>query len=131
MNSAARIVTNTRKYDYITPILQKLHWLPVRQRIPFKILLITDKYIHDMASIRKPSPKISHLVRYCYRCLGLGSSHMVIVYLVLQTTHPPLWNRLLADVRNAKILNLFFYRYIIRGIIILHIVWTEPLNGSC
>ena len=35
-NSAARIVTNTRKYDHITPILQKLHWLPVRQRIHFK-----------------------------------------------------------------------------------------------
>jgi len=30
-NSAARIVINTRKYDHITPILQKLHWLPVRQ----------------------------------------------------------------------------------------------------
>ena len=29
-NSAARVVTNTRKYDHITPILQKLHWLPVR-----------------------------------------------------------------------------------------------------
>jgi len=28
-NSAARIVTNTRKYDHITPIIQKLHWLPV------------------------------------------------------------------------------------------------------
>jgi len=40
-NSAARIVTNTRKHDHITPILQKLHWLLVRQRIYFKILLIT------------------------------------------------------------------------------------------
>ena len=29
-NSAARIVINTRKYDHITPILQKLYWLPVR-----------------------------------------------------------------------------------------------------
>jgi len=29
-NSAARILTNTRKYYHITPILQKLHWLPVR-----------------------------------------------------------------------------------------------------
>jgi len=48
-NSAARIVTNTRKYDHITPILQKLHWLPVRQRIHFKILLITYKSINDMA----------------------------------------------------------------------------------
>ena len=40
-NSAACIVTNTRKYDHITSILQKLHWLPVRQRIHFKILVIT------------------------------------------------------------------------------------------
>ena len=65
-NSAAHIVTNTRKYDHITPILQKRHWLPVRQRIHFKILLITYKSINDMAreylcelvSIRKSSRKL-------------------------------------------------------------------------
>ena len=65
-NSAARIVTNTRKYDHITPILQKLHWLPARQRIHFKISLITYKSINDMApeylgelvSIRKSSRKL-------------------------------------------------------------------------
>ena len=34
--SAAPIVSYTRKYYHITPILQKLHWLPVRQRIHFK-----------------------------------------------------------------------------------------------
>ena len=27
-NTTARIVTNTGKYDHITQILQKLHWLP-------------------------------------------------------------------------------------------------------
>jgi len=42
-------VTNTRKYDHITPILQKLHWLPVRQHIHFKILLVTYKSINDIA----------------------------------------------------------------------------------
>jgi len=31
-NSAACIVINTQIYDHITPILKKLHWLPVRQR---------------------------------------------------------------------------------------------------
>jgi len=40
-NSAAHIVTDTRKYEYITPILQNLHWLPVRQLIHFKNLLVT------------------------------------------------------------------------------------------
>ena len=29
-NSAARLVTASRRDDYITPILRRLHWLPVR-----------------------------------------------------------------------------------------------------
>jgi len=49
IQNSACIVTNTRKCDHITPILQKLLWLPVRQRIHFKILLITYKSINDMA----------------------------------------------------------------------------------
>ena len=31
--TAARIVASASKYDHITPILQKLRWLPVYQRI--------------------------------------------------------------------------------------------------
>ncbi len=31
-NSAARILTRSRKYDHITPILQSLHWLPITFR---------------------------------------------------------------------------------------------------
>ena len=40
-NSTARTLTNTRIYDHITPIYQKLHWLSVRQRVHFNIVLIT------------------------------------------------------------------------------------------
>ena len=29
-NIAARILTGTRKYDHMTPVLYKLHWLPVK-----------------------------------------------------------------------------------------------------
>ena len=31
-NAAARLVTSTRKYDHITPVLYNLHWLPVFYR---------------------------------------------------------------------------------------------------
>jgi len=27
-NAAARLVTDTRRTEYITPVLQSLHWLP-------------------------------------------------------------------------------------------------------
>ncbi|XP_070564524.1 uncharacterized protein [Ptychodera flava] len=48
-NSAARLITKTRKRDHITPILKELHWLPVSYRIQFKILLLTYKSIHGLA----------------------------------------------------------------------------------
>jgi len=35
-NAAARLVSGARLRDHITPVLQ-LHWLPVRQRIVFKV----------------------------------------------------------------------------------------------
>ena len=65
-NRASHIVTNTRRYDHITPLLQKQHWPPVRQRILLKIVLTTYKYINDIApeylfellSIKKSSRKL-------------------------------------------------------------------------
>ena len=48
-NHAARVLTFSRKRDHITPILKKLHWLPVSQRINFKILLVTFKALNGFA----------------------------------------------------------------------------------
>ena len=48
-NSAARLVTRTKKSERITLILINLHWLPVQQRIIFKLLLNTYKALKGMA----------------------------------------------------------------------------------
>ena len=48
-NVAARLICNTNNFDHITPTLVKLHWLPVKYCINFKILLITFKAIHGLA----------------------------------------------------------------------------------
>ncbi len=45
-NAAARIICGLRKYDHITESLQTLHWLPVKERIDFKVLLIAYKSIN-------------------------------------------------------------------------------------
>ena len=42
-NTTARLISLSRKHEYITPILLNLHWLPKHYRIVFKILLITYK----------------------------------------------------------------------------------------
>ena len=48
-NNAARVIVKCRKYDRITPVLKILHWLPVRERITFKILLLTYKAVNGLA----------------------------------------------------------------------------------
>ena len=48
-NAAARLITNTRKFDHITPVLRDLHWLPVRQRIEFKTAMLVYKCLHGLA----------------------------------------------------------------------------------
>ena len=48
-NAAARLVSGTKKYDHITPVLNELHWLPVGFRIKYKIILLTYKALHGMA----------------------------------------------------------------------------------
>ena len=49
LNTAARLVTLTRKYDSITPVLKELHWLPVRFRTQYKVLLQVFKALNGMA----------------------------------------------------------------------------------
>ena len=48
-NAAARLISNVPRYSHITPVLCSLHWLPVKFRIDFKILLLTFKVIYGHA----------------------------------------------------------------------------------
>ena len=48
-NCAARLVVEGRKYDPVTSVLCQLHWLPVEQRIVYKILLLTYKALNGLA----------------------------------------------------------------------------------
>ena len=65
-NSAARLVTRTKRNEHISPILDKLHWLPIKKRIVFKIVLLTYKalnghapqYLRELLRERKPLRKL-------------------------------------------------------------------------
>ena len=48
-NTAACILTGSRKYDHITPVLRPLHWLPVEYRVQYKILLVIYKALQGQA----------------------------------------------------------------------------------
>ena len=47
-NAAARLLTRLRKHQHISPVLAKLHWLPIRFRIEFKVLMLTYKALNGL-----------------------------------------------------------------------------------
>ena len=51
LNAAARLVSHAPRCCHVTPFLRELHWLPVRQRINYKILLLTFKTIHGKSPV--------------------------------------------------------------------------------
>ena len=48
-NSAARLILHRSRSDSTMPLLCILHWLPVPQRIEFKLLVLTYKAMHGDA----------------------------------------------------------------------------------
>ena len=111
-NSAARLLTLTKKTSHITPILRTLHWLPVQKRIQFKILMLVYRAIHHLA------PKYMQDSLIMYRpTRSLRSSNSLFLQ-VPRTVHswgdnafshmgPTLWNRLPISLRNAPTLQTF------------------------
>uniref|UniRef100_A0A8D3B260 Reverse transcriptase domain-containing protein n=1 Tax=Scophthalmus maximus TaxID=52904 RepID=A0A8D3B260_SCOMX len=112
-NAAARVLTGTRKRDHISPVLESLHWLPVKFRIEFKILLLTYKALNNQA----PSYLTELLVSYYpNRSLRSVNAGLLVVPRVCKSrmggrafSHqaPLLWNQLPVCVRDADTLSTF------------------------
>ncbi|KAI5086528.1 hypothetical protein C0J45_2243, partial [Silurus meridionalis] len=88
-NAAARVLTRSRKYDHITPILSSLHWLPVNELL----------YQYD-------PPRL-------LRSKGVG---YLLVPQIMKTTAggrsfsykaPQLWNSLPISVRDSDTVSVF------------------------
>jgi hypothetical protein len=111
--AAARLITRTKRSDHMRPILQKLHWLPIRERITFKLLIITYKALNNLApayisdllqplshtrSLRSSARKDlkvprAHCATYGDRCFSIAA--------------PKLWNNLPVGLKDSPSLNIF------------------------
>ena len=48
-NSAARLITCVRRHEHISDVRMQLHWLPVKQRVCYKVLWLTFLAAHGKA----------------------------------------------------------------------------------
>ena len=89
-NAAARLVTGAGRLDHITPVLWRLHWLPVSQRVVFKVAGLVHQSLEGVAR--------AYLIDDC-RLLSdasrrpLRSSSNDIRTLVVPRTHNKFGNR--------------------------------------
>ena len=111
-NAAARVLTKTKKFEHITPILRSLHWLPVCQRIEFKVLLIVYKSLNGLG------PKyISDLLLHYIPARPLRSAGTSLLNTPrVKTKHGEsafsysascIWNKLPEELKQAQTLNIF------------------------
>ena len=112
-NIAARIVTRSKITFHITPILYQLHWLPVSERIVFKILVLIYKSIHRLGPIY-----LSNMIKLYVPNRNLRSADQFKLCPVRSRTKtygdrafsvaaPTLWNNLPLNIRQLPNLSAF------------------------
>jgi hypothetical protein len=106
LNSAARAVTNTPKFQHITPILKSLHWLKISERIHYKILSITYKcllfdkpaYLRNLLTVQSTSTTRSSSVITLKR--PYNPSNLKVSDRSFYHSAPALWNTLPKELRQ-------------------------------
>ena len=112
-NAVARLITFSSKFNHITPILKDLHWLPINERIKFKILILTFKALHDLSpsyiqeliNLYRPSRTLRsstslRLNPTSYNLKSYGSRAFAVA-------SPQLWNDLPEQIKNSDNLQTF------------------------
>ena len=111
-NAAARLLTGTRKYDHITPVLRELHWLPITSRIQYKVTLLVYKTLYG------PAPQyLQDLIQYRSARPGLRSAGILLnVPMTRSVTYgdrafcsigPTWWNSLPSELKTSPSVDSF------------------------
>ena len=72
-NFSAQLFHGSYKYDHIMPVLKSLHWLPVEQRIWYKIAVLGFKCVFGSAPSYLQKPQALHQPRHTRHSLHAGS----------------------------------------------------------
>ena len=105
-NSAARLVFNKRKFDHSSGLLFELHWLPVKERINYKINLIIHKALYhtssnDIQNLVTITSTRTFNLKGDYRSNSVYGDRAFVVYA------PQVWNQLPLYLKTETSLDTF------------------------
>lgn len=114
-NAAVRLIAGARQFDHVTPLLQARHWLPIEQRIVFKLGVMMYKTVNGMAPsylqeyvISPASSRLSLRLRSADTGqLYVPRTRTVLGGRAFAVAGPRTWNSLPVIVRSAPSLSTF------------------------
>jgi hypothetical protein len=100
-NAAARLVTGLGRRDHVTPVLQQLHWLPIRRRVLFKLMTCVHRslagaapaYLADECNLISDVGSCSLRSTDCQTCV-VRRSRNHFGDRCFAVAGPSIWNRL-------------------------------------
>ena len=135
-NSLARVVCNAPYRSSSVPLLKSLHWLPIEQRIEYKIATMTYKlrlhhqpsYLFELINDYKPVRCLRSSSSALMKLPPLNKSRTQTAARAFSLASPKIWNSLPAAVRESTSLSTF--RRLLKGHLFNVFEWTLDRPGA-
>ncbi len=112
-NAAAKLLTKSSKRSHVTPTLISLHWLPVKFRIHFKILIMVFRALHGESPVY-----IKGMLKPYNSIRNLRSSNQILLVVprsrlktkgdcAFEVVAPKLWKALPLELRSVDSVDIF------------------------
>ena len=111
-NTLARLVSGRGRWEHVRPVLKDLHWLPITQRVQYKVALITHKvlttrqpqYLAEIVTAYVPKRELRSSTQ---NRLAGRSANLKIGERAFSCASRSIWNNLPQELREVKSLELF------------------------
>jgi hypothetical protein len=110
LHAAARLVNGLRPCDHVTSAMKELHWLPIAQRIDYKLCLLVHKsiigsapvYLTDLLTAVADVPSRSALRDASNGDFVIPKTRLKLGERAFSVAAPLAWNRLPAELKTTR-----------------------------
>ena len=115
LHAAARLVNGLSPRDHVTSALKELHWLPIAQRIEYKLCLLVHKsivghapvYINNLLTAVADVPSRSALRDAMKGNFVVPRTHLKLGERAFSVAAPQSWNRLPTELKLMRSIPAF------------------------
>ena len=115
LHSAARLVYDLKPSDHVTPVLKDLHWLPIKERVDYKLCMLVHSvstgraplYMSDMLTAGADVPSLSRLRASSSGDYVVPRTRLKFGERAFAVAAPWIWNKLPGELKSIKCTSSF------------------------